>query len=186
MSSVGHWSAWLQQWCGKILEAGRVEVWELSQALGRMVCVHSALQWDRPFLAPLCTLLYLWTPSSTVPLPPFARAALVFYNNTDQLFLSLYFLLGCLRLNSPKIMSPVECSQDIKKSKLQRQSRFNKDHAFKSCISRLQTGIPKYLCTVHLVMFRLCWIFRTIKPKQYQEANPLTSLPSPHRRLKTL
>ena len=56
---------------------GSVAVDELRQALGRMVYVYGALEWDRPFMAPLFTLLATRPPGSTALLPAFVRAAML-------------------------------------------------------------------------------------------------------------
>ena len=70
-------AAWLLQWFDKVLLRGCVAVDELRQALGRMVYVYGALEWDRPFMAPLFTLLASRAAGSTPTIPPFVRAALL-------------------------------------------------------------------------------------------------------------
>ena len=42
---------WVDKWLSTTIEARRVNTAELGEALGRLVCVYGALQYDRPFLA---------------------------------------------------------------------------------------------------------------------------------------
>ena len=50
-------AAWVDGWFTKTLAAGRVNTSELREALGRMVYVYGALQYDKPSLAPVFTFL---------------------------------------------------------------------------------------------------------------------------------
>ena len=69
-------SAWLLKWFDETLVAGTVRISELGQVVGRMAFVYGALTWDRPFLAPLYTLIALHPPAHTVPLPHFVSSTL--------------------------------------------------------------------------------------------------------------
>ena len=60
---------WLQCWLTRTLDARRVITTELREALGRMVFVYSALQWDKPFLGPLLAFLALRRPNVQRRLP---------------------------------------------------------------------------------------------------------------------
>ena len=69
-------AAWVAGWLGKTLVAGEVKVSELAQAVGRMQFAYGVLVWDRPFLAPLYTLLAIFPSDAVVSLPGFVKAAL--------------------------------------------------------------------------------------------------------------
>ena len=61
---------------GRTLSAGRIDPAELREALGRLVFVYGALQWDKPFLAPLFTFLKLHKPGRERRLPLYAKIVL--------------------------------------------------------------------------------------------------------------
>ena len=65
-------AAWVDGWFTKTLAAGRANTSELREALGRMVYVYGALQYDKPFLAPLFTFLAVSRPGVVRRLPLYA------------------------------------------------------------------------------------------------------------------
>ena len=60
-------------WFTKILDQGVLLIRELREALGRMIFVYGALQWDRPFLGPLFGLLSHHQPGECIQIPLFVR-----------------------------------------------------------------------------------------------------------------
>ena len=64
-------AAWLEAWFSRVLDDKQVLVREMREALGRMSFVYGALEWDRPFLAPLFSFAALHPPGSCVQLPLF-------------------------------------------------------------------------------------------------------------------
>jgi hypothetical protein len=74
---------WLQKWLVSVTSGSPVLVRALSEGLGRLGYACGALEWGKPFLAPL----YSWTsalPSGTyLPLPPMVRTTLLWLR--DQL-----------------------------------------------------------------------------------------------------
>jgi hypothetical protein len=64
-------AAWLEEWFDRVLRDQQVLIREMREALGRMSFVYGALEWDRPFLAPLFSFTALHAPGSCVPLPLF-------------------------------------------------------------------------------------------------------------------
>ena len=55
---------------------GAIKISELSQTVGGMQFAYGALVWDKPFLAPLYTLVSLFPMDAVVELPGFAKAAM--------------------------------------------------------------------------------------------------------------
>ena len=64
---------WMIGWFTKILDQGVLLIRELREALGRMIFVYGALQWDRPFLGPLFGLLSHHQPGECIQIPLFVR-----------------------------------------------------------------------------------------------------------------
>ena len=62
-------AGWMEKWFVDTIEAKAIDTGELSEALGRLVFVYGALQYDRPFLAPLFTLVSLHRPGTKKTLP---------------------------------------------------------------------------------------------------------------------
>ena len=60
---------WAITWMSRTLTNKRVDTTKLREALGRLVFVYGALQWDRPFLAPLFAFLSLHRPGVVRKLP---------------------------------------------------------------------------------------------------------------------
>ena len=50
-------AAWIINWLDKTISAKSVDLGELQQAVGRFQFSFGVLVYDRPFLAPMCTLL---------------------------------------------------------------------------------------------------------------------------------
>ena len=69
-------ATWVVGWLDRTLAAGAVQLGELMQALGRMQYAYGVLRWDRPFLAPLYTLVHSGGPEERLPLPPFVSSAM--------------------------------------------------------------------------------------------------------------
>ena len=69
---------WLGSWYSKLLEEKVVKVGRFQEGLGRAAFVCSALEYDRPFLAPLYTFASLYDPEATRPLPLYVLATLQF------------------------------------------------------------------------------------------------------------
>jgi len=69
-------TAWLTNWISKTLDAEDVSISELTQAVGRFQFAFAVLVWDRPFLAPLYSVIGAFSPNSRAVLPEFARASL--------------------------------------------------------------------------------------------------------------
>jgi len=71
-------AAWLRGWLGSVLEAGVVNVREFTAGLGRAAYACGALEYDRPFLAPLYTFASLHPLDSQQPLPTYVLSVLKF------------------------------------------------------------------------------------------------------------
>ena len=69
---------WLGSRYSKLLEEKVVKVGRFQEGLGRAAFVCSALEYDRPFLAPLYTFASLYDPEATRPLPLYVLATLQF------------------------------------------------------------------------------------------------------------
>ena len=67
---------WATAWMSRVLEAGMLDTAELREALGRLVFVYGALQWDKPFLAPLFFFLKLHRPGVQRKVPLYVRIVL--------------------------------------------------------------------------------------------------------------
>ena len=65
-------AAWVDRWLTKVLDARRVHTGELREALGRMVYVYGALNYDRPFLGPLFAFLSVHPAGVSRRLPVYA------------------------------------------------------------------------------------------------------------------
>ena len=64
---------WAKGWTTKVLEAGTLDTAELQEALGRLVFVYGALQWDKPFLAPTFRLPQAAPPGCPAEGPPLCQ-----------------------------------------------------------------------------------------------------------------
>jgi len=71
-------AAWLRGWLGSVLEARVVHVREFVAGLGRAAYACGALEYDRPFLAPLYTFASLHPLDSQQPLPTYVLSVLKF------------------------------------------------------------------------------------------------------------
>ena len=69
-------AAWILGWLSKTIEDKSVDVRILEQAVGRMQFCYGVLVWDRPFLAPLYTLIHMFPEGGKVCIPPFALEAM--------------------------------------------------------------------------------------------------------------
>ena len=67
---------WLEGWFAAVLDAGSVHIKEFREALGRMVFVYGALEYDKPFLAPLFAFVAVSPPHACVQLPVYVRMVL--------------------------------------------------------------------------------------------------------------
>jgi hypothetical protein len=64
-------AAWVDAWMSRIILQGLVLVREMREALGRMVFVYGALEWDQPFLAPLFAFVATHAPGACLRPPVF-------------------------------------------------------------------------------------------------------------------
>jgi len=71
-------AAWLRGWLGSVIDARVVNVREFTAGLGRAAYSCSALEYDRPFLAPLYTFAALHPLDSQQPLPTYVLTVLQF------------------------------------------------------------------------------------------------------------
>jgi len=71
-------AAWLRGWLGAVLDARVVNVREFTAGLGRAAYSCGALEYDRPFLAPLYTFASLHPLDSQQPLPTYVLSVLKF------------------------------------------------------------------------------------------------------------
>jgi len=71
-------AAWLRGWLGSVLDARVVHVREFVAGLGRAAYACGALEYDRPFLAPLYTFASLHPLDSQQPLPTYVLSVLKF------------------------------------------------------------------------------------------------------------
>ncbi len=69
---------WAASWCERHSVAGMALISELREGLGRLSFVAGALEFERPFLAPLFSYLSFYPDSVTRPLPIFVRVLLQF------------------------------------------------------------------------------------------------------------
>ena len=60
---------WLEGWYSRLLRDRSVQLQEFQEGLGRAAVVCSALDYDRPFLAPLYAFAARHAPGSVKPLP---------------------------------------------------------------------------------------------------------------------
>jgi len=71
-------AAWLRGWLGSVMDARVVHVREFVAGLGRAAYACGALEYDRPFLAPLYTFASLHPLDSQQPLPTYVLSVLKF------------------------------------------------------------------------------------------------------------
>ena len=71
-------AAWLRGWLGSVLDARVVHVREFVAGLGRAAYACGALEYDRPFLAPLYTFASLHPLDSHQPLPTYVLSVVKF------------------------------------------------------------------------------------------------------------
>jgi len=71
-------AAWLRGWLGAVLDARVVHVREFVAGLGRAAYSCGALEYDRPFLAPLYTFASLHPLDSHQPLPTYVLSVITF------------------------------------------------------------------------------------------------------------
>ena len=76
LGSSARRAAWIEQWMSRTLEQGCTTRKEMQEAVGRLVFVCGALSWDRPFLAPLFTLIHIGDLHASTPLPLFVKSIL--------------------------------------------------------------------------------------------------------------
>ena len=69
-------AAWIIGWLDKTISAKSVDLGELQQAAGRFQFSFGVLVYDRPFLAPMYTLLGAYGNEGQLELPPFVLAAM--------------------------------------------------------------------------------------------------------------
>ena len=60
---------WLEGWCTRLIRDKSVQMQEFQDGLGRAAFVCGALDYDRPFLAPLYAFAARHAPNSVEPLP---------------------------------------------------------------------------------------------------------------------
>ena len=71
-------AAWLVSWMEKSAAEAVVHVGRFGEALGRAAFAFGALEYDRPFLAPLYTFVALHRRDAVRPLPLFAKVTLLY------------------------------------------------------------------------------------------------------------
>ncbi len=70
---------WAVTFCNRVVRDGVIRVGELREGLGRLAYIAGALDYDRPFLAPVFTFVSLFSPLAVRPLPLYVSTCLTYF-----------------------------------------------------------------------------------------------------------
>ncbi len=74
-----HRAQWAIRWCHRVVRDGAIRVGELREGLGRLGYIAAALDYDRPFLAPIYTFVALHPSPAVRQLPLFVLTCLSYF-----------------------------------------------------------------------------------------------------------
>ncbi len=102
-------AAWVVDWCRRLIRDGAARIDEMREGLGRLAFVAGALEYERPFLAPLYSFVGLQTGNPLKPLPLYILIALHFI--ADRISLRRHYPSAVTRTavpNGPRVDARAE------------------------------------------------------------------------------